>query len=108
VLDANAAYPYPELNPPEPLPRTDPAPTAVFKEPLLLPVPTVIPDIVALLEDVNLLIVPAVKLHEVPNDPENVPVVEFINPEYVPVLELINPEYVPPVSVPVRVLAVSV
>jgi hypothetical protein len=35
-----------------------------------LPVPTVSPDIVALLEDVKLLIVPEVKLLAVPIDPE--------------------------------------
>jgi hypothetical protein len=71
-------------------------PTPVFCIPLV-PLPIVSPDIVALLEDVSLLIVPAVKLQDVPIDPENVPV-----------LELISPEYVPPVNEPVRVLAVNV
>ena len=46
-------------------------PTAKFCcDPDGFPVPTVTPDIVALLEEVKLLIVPAVKLLAVPIDPE--------------------------------------
>jgi hypothetical protein len=78
------------------LPNTE-KPTAVHCVPLEGLLPIVSPDIDALLEDVSLLIVPAVKLQDVPIDPENVPV-----------LELISPEYVPPVNEPVRVLAVNV
>ena len=95
------------------------------------PVPTVTPDIDALLEEVKLLIVPAVKLHDVPseNDPVYVPPVKTpvsvlavnvwivpavrllavpIDPVNVPVLEMINPEYVPTVRSVANVPALNV